>query len=103
MCSSWPRLRSSRCINSRGNSRPSELPIFLISIFTVSSPHTAKPKGMLYRCIICPLATFNVCSTEYLAHPLQLVDHAGDHRQPAIPEFGVPGVQPERFQQFGVM
>src|ERR1700682_5060243 len=76
MCSSWPRLRSSRCINSRGNNRPSELPIFLISIFMINSPGTAMPKGMLYRCITCPLEAFNVCNTNYLAHPPQLVDHA---------------------------
>src|SRR3981081_2031044 len=103
MCSSWPRLRSSRCINSRGNRRPSELPIFLISIFTVSSPRAATPKGMLYRCITCPFAAFNVCNTDYLIHPLQLVDHARDHRQPAVPEFRVLGIQPERLEQFGIM
>src|SRR6202163_4462380 len=103
MCSSWPRLRSSRCINSRGNRRPSELPIFLISIFTVSSPHAATPKGMLYRCITCPSAAFNVCNTDYLIYPLQFVDHARYHRQPAVPEFRILGIQPERLEQFGIM
>src|SRR6266705_7132028 len=61
------------------------------------------PKGMLYICITCPLAAFNGCNTDYLIHPLQLVDHARDHRQPAIPEFRVPGVEAKRFEQLGIM
>ena len=39
-------FRSSRCINSRGRMTPSELPIFLISIFM---RHWRVPK--LYTCI----------------------------------------------------
>src|SRR4051812_44614634 len=62
ICNRWPRLRSSRCISSRGSSRPSELPIFLISIFMASSPND---KGMLYKCITCLYLTFNNCITPY--------------------------------------
>src|SRR5229473_1489943 len=38
-----------------------------------------------------------------LTHPFQLIDHPRDHRQPAIPEFRVPGVQAKWFEQFGIM
>src|SRR6202158_6631136 len=41
--------------------------------------------------------------TPQSGHPFQLVDHARDHRQPAFPEFGIPGVEAERFEQFGIM
>src|SRR5258705_4363067 len=37
------------------------------------------------------------------AHLFQLVDHARDDRQPAVPEFGILGIEPERLEQFGIM
>src|SRR5260370_38004213 len=36
-------------------------------------------------------------------HPFQFVDHARYARKPAVPELRVPGVQPERLEQFGIM
>src|ERR1700753_41089 len=105
MCSCCPRLRSSRCINSRGSSSPSELPIFLISIFMTVSPGL-KAEGVLYRCITRLPRSFNNCFTSprsRSAHRLQLVDPAGNHRQAAIPELRVPGIEPERLEQFRIM
>src|ERR1700754_418468 len=37
------------------------------------------------------------------ARSLQLVDHAGNDRQPAVPEFRVLRVEPERLQQFRIV
>src|SRR5258705_6016761 len=104
MCSSWPRLRSSRCINSRGRSNPSELPLFFISIF-IANPSLMEvqtTKATLYKCITRPAASFNNCFTAS-PHRLQLINHPRDHRQPAVPEFRILGVEPERFQQFGIV
>src|SRR6266853_528851 len=49
--------------------------------------------------------SFNRCFTAHRrsGHLFKLVDQARYHRQPAIPEFGIPGVQPERLEQFGIM
>src|SRR5260370_14295323 len=88
MCSSCRRLRSSRCINSRGSRRPSEFPIFLISIFIRKSSfqfgtiaakvgqsnnphhqHLGTPWGMLYNRITYPAPPFNKCCTPFLPTP----------------------------------
>src|SRR5262245_33701818 len=37
------------------------------------------------------------------AHGFQLVDHPGDDRKSAVPEFGISCIQPERPQQFGIV
>src|SRR4029077_14670472 len=103
MCSCWPRLRSSRCISSRGSSNPSELPIFLISIFIVAFPDRQRKKSASYICITHLGCPFNNWPPTRSAHRLQLVDHAGNDRQPAVPEFGVLGVQPERLQKLGIV
>src|SRR6476620_321820 len=51
-------------------------------------------------------ATYRVQQMFYAlssAHLLQLVDHARDHRQSAVPEFGILGVEPEWLEQLGIM
>src|SRR6266481_6169966 len=61
---------------------------------------------MLYRCITCLLNPFNKCITSPATgspHPFQLVDHACDHRQPAVPKLWVFGVEPEWLEQFGIV
>src|SRR5712671_1864324 len=63
-----------------------------------------KPRGTLYKRITCPATRFNKCFTPRpSAHRFQLVDHARDYRQAAVPEFGIPGVEPERLEQLGIM
>src|SRR5882757_4693231 len=68
-------------------------------------PPSRTTKGMLYNCITYPFLPFNKCFTlsPASAHRLQLVDHARNDRQAAVPEFRVLGVQPERPEQVGIM
>jgi len=56
-------------------------------------------------CITRSTNPFNKCFTPgpASAHRLQLVDHASDHRQPAVPEFGILGIEPEWLEQFRIM
>src|SRR5450631_3081798 len=89
--------------------RPSELPIFLIWINSPSAVFRSisfMPSLRYTHCITQSVAMFNKCFTPTpprSAHPFQLVDHARNHRQPAVPEFRVLRIQPEWFEQFGIM
>src|SRR5262245_53035442 len=60
------------------------------------APSTARRVGVSIMSSSTPVA-------EASAHRLQFVDHAGDDRKSAIPEFGILGIEPERFQQLGIM
>src|SRR5450756_2338686 len=92
---------------------PDELPIFLISTVPITWP---RGSGAIFVCSFMANLRYTKRITEFgvpfnrcftfrtrSAHPFQLVDHARNHRQAAVPEFGVPGVQPERPEQFGIM
>src|SRR3978361_832055 len=55
------------------------------------APSTARGVGL------------SIMSATSSAHRFQFVDHARDHRQPAVPEFRISGVEPERLEQLGIM
>src|SRR5262249_44351727 len=79
---------------------PVELPIFLTSSFMAVSQSWQR-----YTECITPRSRVPVPSprTSGCLQRLELVDQALDHRQAALPEARVAGVEPERLEQVGMV
>src|SRR5712672_1443713 len=105
-CNSWPRLRSRRCINSRGRINPSEFPTFLIAIFMASrvlyEPYKTAV-GRVQHANQAFVLTWFLSNAIWLFELFQLGDHPLQQRQPAPPECRRAGVEPERLEQGGMM
>src|SRR5579863_1051388 len=103
-----PSFSLRRARRSFDRMRPSELPIFLIwtnspsAVFRGISFMAKTPLYGMYNRDWCPVQQMFYAGPTS-THRFQLVDHARDHRQPAVPEFGIPGIEPKRLEQLGIM